>query len=130
MAGGSGEYACNQLPELAIADDRDVIRRSYVHLSQNLKCSCEGLSEYGLPVGDCIRHRKKVHWRQVEELCKCAVAAMNPEDCATETVSWIAGTAELTFAASGVDLADDTTADLRRVGRLFDNPDKLVSEGT
>ena len=27
-------------------------------------------------------------------------------------------------AASGVDLADDSTADLRRVGRLFDDPDK------
>ena len=38
------------------------------------------------PVGDRIR-LKKVHWRQVEELCKCAVAAMNPEDCAAETVS-------------------------------------------
>jgi hypothetical protein len=127
LTAGRHETACDQLPELAAADDEHAMAVGDRNLLLNLECRGQGLGQGGGIVGDVIGHPMEIADRQEQPLGKGPVAVDDAEDGAPRAVSGGAGAAGRAGAAGGIDLADDSgSAELFRT--LFDETDELVAE--
>jgi hypothetical protein len=58
------------------------------------------------------------------------IATDDAENGSSRTMAGVTGNAQGAFAAACVDLADNSFADLGRIGRAFNNPDEFMPDGS
>src|SRR5262245_48713875 len=97
-------------------------------LVEDLERGGQWLSEDGLSIADDVGHGQQILRRQAQIFGERPVASANAESGPVRTMTRIVPVAKVALSTAHVDFANDAAADLRPVGRLFDDADKLVSE--
>ena len=122
------QHPGDQLPELAIAENRDSRPCTDGHLVENLAGGGERLSKDGRPVRHPIGNDQQVADRKSKIVGKSSVPPDNPEHGSRQAVARISGPAEPTGSTSGIDLTDHPATYQRRIWRLLHHPDKFMAK--
>jgi hypothetical protein len=118
----------NKLSQFPIANQRDVRGWTNGHLLEDVQCRSHRLDEDRGFVGQLTRYFDQIPNRERKKLSERAIAILDAKHGAIGTMPAISRAAPIALLAPRVNLADNTTAYERGIGRLGNAAYELVTQ--